>query len=512
MIGTPDKGHRIMLLPSSFRRASPSSGGFIGLSSSVAVALQFSSVAKKMEVLNTCEGCSGEEDQSDKFPVLHQTGDANASSLNISHDIKHGDLPPTNRRPRILTAPILKHMGWPDRKHNQYSSSEMTSKFPKLDTNRKCPSNSEMLSSLNSLKAISVLDRDHNEEQPPLSVRSICQSTQKVKLQQERSAIPENSSLMQTSEFEEYSLPTSFGKLGPSHAKRSKLEPRDLKNAVTSRNSNSKHPGSSILKPFDICQPEKEDLVKLKASLIAKDKEKGIEVRPLGEGPRQKVLRPGMVLLKNYITLDTQISLVRRCRDLGLGPGGFYQPGYNDGAKLRLQMMCLGLDWDPQTRRYSLHRQVDGSRPPAIPQEFQLLVHRAIKDSHSLIEREFEASNAEDILPSMSPDICIVNFYSTTGRLGLHQDRDERAESLAKGLPVVSFSIGDAAEFLYSNRRAADMAEKVVLESGDVLVFGGHSRLVFHGVQSILPNSAPNFLLSETKLRPGRLNLTFRQY
>lgn len=92
------------------------------------------------------------------------------------------------------------------------------------------------------------------------------------------------------------------------------------------------------------------------------------------------------------------------------------------------------------------------------------------------------------------------------------QDRCESQESLAKGLPVVSFSIGDKADFLYGDKRDVDKAEKVVLESGDVLIFGGKSRHIFHGVTAIHPNSAPKSLLEETKLRPGRLNLTFRQY
>lgn len=92
------------------------------------------------------------------------------------------------------------------------------------------------------------------------------------------------------------------------------------------------------------------------------------------------------------------------------------------------------------------------------------------------------------------------------------QDRDESIESLKKGLPVVSFSIGDSAEFLYGDQRDANKAENLILDSGDVLIFGGESRHVFHGVASIIPNSAPRFLLEETRLLPGRLNLTFRQY
>ena len=86
------------------------------------------------------------------------------------------------------------------------------------------------------------------------------------------------------------------------------------------------------------------------------------------------------------------------------------------------------------------------------------------------------------------------------------QDNDESRESLRKGLPVVSFSIGDSAEFLYGDERNVEKADSVLLESGDVLIFGGESRHVFHGVSSVLPNSAPKELLRDTCLCPGRLN------
>jgi len=92
------------------------------------------------------------------------------------------------------------------------------------------------------------------------------------------------------------------------------------------------------------------------------------------------------------------------------------------------------------------------------------------------------------------------------------QDRDESEESLQKGLPVVSFSIGDSAEFLYGDGRDENMAQKVLLESGDVLIFGGKSRRIFHGVPGINQNTAPKRLMEESNLKSGRLNLTFREF
>ncbi|GMI72362.1 hypothetical protein HRI_000905500 [Hibiscus trionum] len=268
----------------------------------------------------------------------------------------------------------------------------------------------------------------------------------------------------------------------------------------------------AVIHPFDICLPKIGTPIMLKPSLLVKNREKRNEIKRSSEGQIGNVLRPGMVLLKKYLSITDQVKIVRACRALGLGSGGFYQPGYRDGAKLHLRMMCLGKNWDPETGNYGDLRPVDSAVPPGIPREFYQLVEKAINDSHSLIQQKTKASHADDILPRMSPNICIVNFYSASGRLGLHQDKDESPGSLRKGLPVVSFSVGDAAEFLYGDEREVEKADKVELESGDVLVFGGKSRHIFHGVTAIKQKTAPGSLLEETNLRAGRLNLTFREY
>ncbi|XP_051130704.1 uncharacterized protein LOC127251147 isoform X2 [Andrographis paniculata] len=277
--------------------------------------------------------------------------------------------------------------------------------------------------------------------------------------------------------------------------------------------------------PFDICLPKgKSSVMEVngqrwvrKVKVDVESAEEDYESndnwqRDDAVGESGQVLRPGMVLFKNYLSLHEQVNIVKKCRELGCCPGGFYRPGYNDGAKLRLYMMCLGLDWDPQTRSYGEICCRDNVKPPAIPSEFASIVSRALDDSHALIRRDNETIDAKEVLPKISPDVCIVNFYATTGRLGLHQDRDESAASLDKGLPVVSISIGDSAEFLYGDNRDVDRATCEKLESGDVLIFGGESRHIFHGVRAILPDTAPPPLLEITNLRSGRLNLTFRKY
>ncbi|KAL8118829.1 DNA N(6)-methyladenine demethylase ALKBH1C-like [Apium graveolens] len=264
-------------------------------------------------------------------------------------------------------------------------------------------------------------------------------------------------------------------------------------------------------KVFDICL-NNSGALKLKPSLHALNR--GIRNQTkLSLGPQAAtILRPGMLLLNNFISLKDQVEIVQTCRKLGIGNGGFYQPGYGDGAKMHLKMMCLGKNWDPQTSLYQKRRPVDGAEPPPIPSEFHKLVQKAIQYAHAYLLEEVGNKNVESVLPSMIPDICIVNFYTSSGRLGLHKDKDESQESLNTGLPVVSISIGDSAEFLYGDQMDIDKAEKVVLKSGDVLIFGGKSRHVYHGVASILTKNSTQALLQETNLRPGRLNLTFRKY
>lgn len=81
-------------------------------------------------------------------------------------------------------------------------------------------------------------------------------------------------------------------------------------------------------------------------------------------------------------------------------------------------MMCLGKNWDPETRLYADRRPIDDVKPPVIPEGFSQLVEKAIKDAHAFIKQN---SNARFMLPKMKPDICIVNFYTDSGKLGLHQ-------------------------------------------------------------------------------------------
>lgn len=98
------------------------------------------------------------------------------------------------------------------------------------------------------------------------------------------------------------------------------------------------------------------------------------------------------------------------------------------------------------------------------------------------------------------PDSCLINRYRPGTGMGLHQDRDE-ADFRA---PIVSFSLGAPVLFRWGGLNRQDPAQDILLEHGDVLVWGGSDRLRFHGVKKLKRFQHP--LTGDC-----RYNLTFRQ-
>jgi alkylated DNA repair protein (DNA oxidative demethylase) len=89
--------------------------------------------------------------------------------------------------------------------------------------------------------------------------------------------------------------------------------------------------------------------------------------------------------------------------------------------------------------------------------------------------------------PGFVPDACLLNRYAPGARLSLHQDRNERDMDA----PIVSVSLGLQAVFLWGGARRADRPRRVRLDSGDVVVWGGPSRLAFHGVDTLADGDHP---------------------
>jgi DNA oxidative demethylase len=204
-------------------------------------------------------------------------------------------------------------------------------------------------------------------------------------------------------------------------------------------------------------------------------------------------IAPGAHYLPGTLSLEEQRMLVERCRALRDGAVSAYVPVVRGGGKMHVRMLCLGRHWNGKTYRYEPTRSdFDGLPAPPLPDDFASLAR----------------SVAASVGMTIEPDVCIMNYYEVSeGKMGLHQDKDEGERSLAAGIPVVSISLGDTARFLFGGVKRKDPVETILLESGDAFVFGGPSRLRYHGVSRVIAGSAPAALDLA-----GRFNLTFRQY
>jgi len=107
---------------------------------------------------------------------------------------------------------------------------------------------------------------------------------------------------------------------------------------------------------------------------------------------------------------------------------------------------------------------------------------------------------AEAGFANYDPDACLINRYVAGAKLSLHQDRDEN-DAWA---PIVSVSLGLPATFLWGGKRRSDPQRRIRLESGDVVVWGGPARFVYHGVAPLKDGEHP-------LTGAARINLTFRR-
>ena len=97
-------------------------------------------------------------------------------------------------------------------------------------------------------------------------------------------------------------------------------------------------------------------------------------------------------------------------------------------------------------------------------------------------------------------DSCFINCYSPGVRLTAHIDQDERDFTQ----PIVSVSLGVSAIFQIFGKTRGGKALNIPLHSGDLLIFGGSARRLYHGVKKLENTVHP---LTGDK----RINLTFRK-
>jgi len=204
------------------------------------------------------------------------------------------------------------------------------------------------------------------------------------------------------------------------------------------------------------------------------------------EQPWQEPLTPGAVVLRRFAVASAAVLLGEIHAVSAISPfRHMVTPG---GYTMSVAMTsCGGLGWTTNDRGY-LYSSIDPvtRRPWApIPAAFSALCH--------------EAAVAAGY-PDFQPDACLINRYAPGAKLSLHQDKDEpnlRA-------PIVSVSLGLPAIFQFGGLQRNDPLKRLMLEHGDVVVWGGESRLFYHGIQPLKPGVHP-------QTGEYRYNLTFRQ-
>jgi alkylated DNA repair protein (DNA oxidative demethylase) len=199
-----------------------------------------------------------------------------------------------------------------------------------------------------------------------------------------------------------------------------------------------------------------------------------------------EALGPGAVVLRAWAT-PVELALLKAVQEVTeqapfrhmVTPGGY-----------RMSVMltnCGTLGWvtDRSGYRYDPVDPASGRPWPPMPASFQRLAEEAA---------------AAAGFAGFLPDACLINRYEPGARLSLHQDRNERDFSA----PIVSVSLGVPAVFLFGGSKRSDKARRVPLVHGDVAVWGGPSRLFFHGVNPLKEGHHP-------LLARQRINLTFRK-
>lgn len=147
---------------------------------------------------------------------------------------------------------------------------------------------------------------------------------------------------------------------------------------------------------------------------------------------------------------------------------------------------CGSVGWvsDARGYRYSPIDPLTEMRWPAMPESFMALAISAARQAGFL---------------HFQPNACLINRYDVGARLSLHQDKDE----LDLRQPIVSVSLGLPAVFQFGGTSREAQCQKVLLSEGDVVVWGGPSRLNYHGVLPVKAGFSPS-------AGAYRINLTFR--
>jgi alkylated DNA repair protein (DNA oxidative demethylase) len=197
-------------------------------------------------------------------------------------------------------------------------------------------------------------------------------------------------------------------------------------------------------------------------------------------------LEEGAMVLRAFASADAPALIADVEQIAAAAPFRFLvTPG---GYSMSVAMTnCGRVGWvsDRSGYRYDPVDPDTGQPWPAMPALFLELASRAA---------------AEAGFTNYDPDACLINRYASGSKLGLHVDRDED-DPIA---PIVSVSLGLPATFQWGGKKRSDPLRRLRLESGDVVVWGGPARFVYHGVSPLKPGHHP--LTGDV-----RINLTFRK-
>lgn len=198
-----------------------------------------------------------------------------------------------------------------------------------------------------------------------------------------------------------------------------------------------------------------------------------------------------MMHLQSYFNLTQQQRLLELTREIARANGCMTTPTMTSGARYNCkQTSCGQVGWlsDRKGYRYSEINPENNKPFAPMPAEFIDIAQKLALAAHE---------------PHYKPETCLINFYpaDSKSRLGLHQDNTEPNLKPC----IISISLGDDCIFAIGGNRRNDPLTEIILRSGDALILHGETRLAYHAVKKIIPNTS-NLLKNG-----GRLNLTFRQ-
>jgi alkylated DNA repair protein (DNA oxidative demethylase) len=202
--------------------------------------------------------------------------------------------------------------------------------------------------------------------------------------------------------------------------------------------------------------------------------------------PSRQVMADGAVLLRGFAK-PGEADLIADLRAI-VKQAPFRQMRTPGGHQMSVAMTnCGSIGWvtDHTGYRYDANDPESGKRWPAMPSSFRELARQAA---------------AQAGFDRFAPDACLVNRYVPGARMSLHQDKDE----LDVGAPIVSVSLGLPAIFLFGGLARSDKPNRFRLEHSDIAVWGGPTRLAFHGVAPLADGE-------HAVMGRQRINLTFRK-